>query len=111
MKDEYKKLRKQSVSVDKFLSENTLSPAMDVVNKNLILCKVDGTWEEFTPKMIATYFTHEVKSGSGYRTLGNVGGDWRMIDAIADDLVYVFKEINIEGLRKESRKYGLKTKF
>lgn len=104
----YSKLRKRSNAVDDFLSKNSLSPAMDIVNKNLILCRVDGTWEEFKPKTVARYYDVECNSGSGYRSLGNVGGDWRMIDAIASDLLSVFKQINMDGLQKEARRYGFK---
>lgn len=106
--DNYSKLRKQSKAVDDFLSENSLPPAIDIVNKNLILCKVDGTWEEFTPETVARYYGVECNSGSGYRSLGGVGGDWRMIEAIASDLLAVFKRINIDGLQKEARGYGFK---
>lgn len=106
--DNYSKLRKQSKAVDDFLSENSPPPAMDIVNKNLILCRVDGTWEEFTPKTVARYYAMECNNGSGYRSLGSVGGDWRMIDAIASDLLSVFKQINMDGLRIEARKYRFK---
>ena len=60
---------------------------------------------------VAAYFAHQSGSLSGARTLAGIFGDWRMIDAIAQDVLEYFKQVNVEGMRREARKLGLEPKF
>jgi len=60
---------------------------------------------------VARYFAHEAGSMSGGRSLAGIFGDWRQIDAIAQDVLEYFKVANIEGMRQESRRLGLVPKF
>lgn len=57
------------------------------------------------------YFAVEAQSLSGCRTLAGETGDWRCIDIIAQDCLEYFKIVNVAGLRRESKKWGLVPKF
>uniref|UniRef100_A0A6H1ZK72 Uncharacterized protein n=1 Tax=viral metagenome TaxID=1070528 RepID=A0A6H1ZK72_9ZZZZ len=60
---------------------------------------------------VAKYFARESGSISGGRSLVGIFGDWRQIDAIAQDVLEHFKVANVEGMRREARKLGLEPKF
>jgi hypothetical protein len=60
---------------------------------------------------VAKYFAHQAGSLSGCRSLAGITGDWRCIDNIAQDVLAYFKHINIEGMRRSARRYGLVPKF
>jgi hypothetical protein len=60
---------------------------------------------------VAKYYAEEARSMSGCRTLAGETGDWRPIDQIANDCLEYFKSVNIEGMRKVGKKYGLTPKF
>jgi hypothetical protein len=51
--------------------------------------KVDGELVTFTRRDVQHYFSHG-HGVSGVRSLGPVSGDWRMIDAIAQDAAAYF---------------------
>lgn len=51
--------------------------------------KVDGEDVTFTRRDVRRYFSHE-HGVSGVRSFGPVSGDWRMIDAIAQDAAAYF---------------------
>jgi len=48
---------------------------------------------------------------SGCRSLGPVVGDWRGVSNLAAECLEWFKFVNVDGLRRESRKAGLIPKF
>lgn len=61
---------------------------------------------------VAKYFRYEAQNiTSGCRTLAGIVGDWRPIDHIAQDCLSYFRQVNIEGMRREARKLGLIPKF
>jgi len=60
---------------------------------------------------VARYFQTEARSMSGCRTLAGIVGDWRPIDGIAQDCLEYFKEVNVEGMRREGKKLGMLAKF
>lgn len=60
---------------------------------------------------VAKYFAHQAGSMSGCRSLAGITGDWRCIDNIAQDVLEYFKQVNVIGLRRESRKLGLEPRF
>lgn len=61
---------------------------------------------------VAGYYAHEASNiTSGCRTIGDLTGDWRQIDSLAKECLEWFKYINVEGIRKETRKHGLEPKF
>lgn len=60
---------------------------------------------------VARYFAEEAPSMSGGRTLAGLFGDWRPIDSLAQYCLEYFKRVNVEALRRESRKWGLEPKF
>ena len=60
---------------------------------------------------VAKYYAREAISMSGCRTLAGIVGDWRQIDYIAQDCLEYFKQVNVEGMRKAGRKYGLEPLF
>jgi len=62
-------------------------------------------------KDVAEYFATQARSMSGCRTLAGITGDWRCIDNIAQDCLEYFKGVNVEALRRESRKEGIEPRF
>lgn len=87
------------------------------VTKEKIIIRVDDSWQgqnehTITIKDVAEYYAYEAGNLlSGCRTLGSITGDWRNIDAIAKECLEIFKHVNLEGMRRESRKLGLVPKF
>jgi len=87
------------------------------VTKEKIIINVDGGWQgqgehTITIKDVAEYYAYEANNLlSGCRTLGTITGDWRPVDRIAKECLEIFKCVNIEGIRRESRKLGLVPKF
>jgi hypothetical protein len=60
---------------------------------------------------VVEYFRTQARSMSGCRTLAGITGDWRPIDAIAQDCFEYFKNVNIVELRRAGRRVGLTPKF
>jgi hypothetical protein len=74
--------------------------------------RMDSKWHTVTLKDIAYYYAHDARNiSSGCRSLGSIVGDWRPIDNLAQECLYVFKQINIVGLRRACMKEGLEPKF
>ena len=73
----------------------------------------DGTAEEkVTLDDVVEYFaTQACNITSGCRTLAGIDGDWRMIDAIAQDCLTWFKEVNVDALREKARARGMEPRF
>ena len=70
--------------LQKVLDENGFS-YIGVIDKDTVQCLVDGELEVF--KRDDVYSGHPL---SGWANYGPVGGDHRMISAIADDMEEVF---------------------
>ena len=85
--------------------------------KTFVIVPLAEDWQyrarnvKVTIKDVALYFAREARSMSGCRSLAGIVGDWRPIDAIAQDVLEYFKQVNVEGMRRESRKLGLEPKF
>jgi hypothetical protein len=62
-------------------------------------------------KDVIKYFRYEACSMSGCRTLAGITSDWRPIDNLAQEILSYFKDVNVEALRRESRRAGLIPKF
>ena len=63
-------------------------------------------------KDVVTYYKNEANDMlSGMRSLAGIDGDWRSVDTLANECLEWFKFINIEELRRESKKAGLVPKF
>jgi len=60
---------------------------------------------------VAKYFATQARSMSGMRSIAGIHGDWRPIDNIAQEMLEYFKDVNVEALRRESRRAGLIPKF
>lgn len=61
---------------------------------------------------VAAYFRYEAPNlMSGCRTLAGVVGDWRPIDSLAQDCLAYFRQVNVEGMRREGRKLGMEPRF
>ena len=61
---------------------------------------------------VITYFkTQAPNITSGIRQLGSIVGDWRYVDAIAQDALNYFKEVNVVALRRAAKRAGLTPKF
>jgi len=93
-----------------------LNDYMEVKN-NVIYIRVAPDWEDAKPSkkkvkmsdVISYYARYSGSRGfmASYRTLGEIGGDWRPIDELAEECFEVFKELNIDKLRRLARKEGL----
>jgi len=87
------------------------------VTMEKVVIKVDGGWEGVDEHIViiadvAEYYAYEAGNLlSGFRTLGAIVGDWRNIDALAKECLEIFKRVNLEGMRRASRKLGLVPKF
>jgi len=87
------------------------------VTREKIIIKVNGGWEGVdehivTMTDVAGYYAYEAGNiVSGCRKLGAIVGDWRPIDRMAKECLEIFKRVNLEGMRRESRRLGLVPKF
>jgi len=61
--------------------------------------------------IIEYYKTEAINISSGMRSIAGFGGDWRFIDNLAKECLEWFKFVNIEVLKRESKKQGLDPKF
>ena len=61
--------------------------------------------------VVKYYATQAANITSGCRTIGTVTGDWRNIDYLAKESLKIFKVINMETLRRISKKWGLTPRF
>lgn len=88
-----------------------------ILNKNtLLICthdELDGDKKhKITIDDVVEYYATQANNiVSGIRKLGNIVGDWRPVDHIAKFCLEVFKQINIEELRKKSINRGLTPRF
>jgi hypothetical protein len=67
-----------------------------IENRDTLIVKTDKGEEKVTREEVAHYIKYETGSMSGLRQLGRIQGDWRPIDAIAEDCAWVFNEIDKE---------------
>jgi len=87
------------------------------VTREKVIIKVDGGWQgvdEHTVTIVdvARYYAHEAGNLlSGCRKLGAIVGDWRPVDRLAEECLAIFKCVNLEEMRRASRKLGLVPKF
>lgn len=63
-------------------------PWIKVIDRDHVETKVDGEWEVFSREH---QFSQQF--GSGLATFGPIMGDWRAIEAIADDIARAFEGI------------------
>lgn len=91
-----KELRRGKTYIDVGLAEDWQGPA------RALRVKIED---------VARYYAFEARSMSGCRTLAGETGDWRPIDYIAHDCLEYFKQVNIEGMRRAARRFGLVPKF
>ena len=71
--------------LQEILNDNGASH-IKVIDKNHVSTIVDGEEEIFSRSD-----TYGGSMGSGWATFGPVGGDWRMIETIAEDIQYCFE--------------------
>ena len=84
--------------------------------KTFVDVRIRDLWDDvFTLRVrikdIIRYFVTEARSMSGCRTLAGHTDDWRPIDNLVQEILSYFKSVNIDELRRESRKAGLIPKF
>jgi len=80
--------------------------------KTYIKVRTDQGIVKITMDDVAKYFADEADNiSSGIRTLAGIMGDWRPIDELAHMCLEWFKFVNVEGMRRVSRQYGLEPKF
>lgn len=61
--------------------------------------------------VVEYYRTQASYLSSGMRMIAGHYGDWRQIDALAQECMAWFKHVNVAQLRRQSRKVGLEPKF
>ena len=61
--------------------------------------------------VINYYATQANNIVSGCRTLAGYIGDWRPVDGLAKEALEWFKFVNVETLKRQSKKQGLTPKF
>ncbi len=61
--------------------------------------------------VVKYYATQATNITSGCRTISTVRGDWRNIDYLAKECLEIFKCLNMETLRRISKRWGLIPKF
>lgn len=66
---------------------------------------------KITIKDVAKYYAFQANGMSGIRTIAGFSTDWRHVDGIAKEALEYFKQVNVETLRKEAMKLGIKPKF
>lgn len=76
---------------------------IEIQDETTLLVKAGGETHKITRKDLAEYSKQE-GSQSGYRQLGSIGGDWRMIEDIANDVSYTFNKLD-ERLGKYKTSY------
>lgn len=57
------------------------------------------------------YATQATNIISGCRKIGTVSGDWRNINYLAQECLEIFKAMNMEALRRISKKWELTPRF
>lgn len=81
-------------------------------NRRIAVRMEDKKWHDVTVNDVAKYYKYEACNiVSGCRTLAGIVGDWRPIDNLASDCLYIFKELNIVGMRNAGIKMGLQPRF
>ncbi len=98
--------------------QEEIPPYIKGVGKTFIVVNAEsGFGEEASPRKITIsdvleyYRTQAPNISSGIHSLAGIHGDWRQIDSMAKEMLELFKCINIDGLRKASRKAGLTPRF
>ena len=67
---------------------------------------------KITIKDVVDYYKNwSWRIDTGIRGIAGFYSDWRWIDNIAKECLEWFKFVNVEALRRESRKAGLEPKF
>jgi len=61
--------------------------------------------------VVKYYATQATNITSGCRTISTFSGDWRNIDYLAKECLEIFKVINMETLRRISKKWRLTPRF
>ena len=86
---------------------------LSVKNRNTIIVNAGADWEGYknhtiTPGDVVCYYSGDARNiSSGCRSLGAITGDWRNINELAGECLYIFKIINKEALRREGKKCGM----
>ena len=65
---------------------------------------------KITPNDVAE-FCRTQQTGSSVRTLAGLDGDWRPIVDLAHLALGWFKQVNVEGMRRALRRFGLVPQF
>jgi hypothetical protein len=100
-----------------FLEWGEIPRWMSVKNRRTLIITAGSDWEGYkehtiTIEDVVEYYVSQAGNiVSGCRRLGSIVGDWRPIDNLAKTCLEVFKTINIDELRRVSKRYGLIPKF
>jgi hypothetical protein len=73
-------------------------PFIKIVNKDLLVVRTDKGVKKVSRTDLERYINVERGSMSGMRSLGEIQGDWREIDAIASDVSEVFNTMKKKKL-------------
>jgi len=85
---------------------------LKIKNTNRIAIKTDSKFKDITIDDVISYFKYDARNiSSGMRSIGNITGDWRPIDELAQMCLSIFKVLNIKRLKKTALQSGLEPKF
>lgn len=97
MTKKYNKMRTKSEKIINSINDILIemdSPAwLDIVNSKLILIQTEHGTNEVIPKHVKEYYDRYRCGMASYRYLGDISGDWRNIDNLAETCLYIFREL------------------
>ena len=80
-----------------------VSPYIEIVDQDTVRVKTsDWQGSKVTTVKRNTKVAHE--KGSGYMKVGNIGGDWRQIASLSEELSYIFAELKGSDIPKVNSK-------
>jgi hypothetical protein len=98
-------------------AKDLLGEFVQRAGKNFLVVKASNVFGEpttirITPTNLAEFYVTQARNlSSGIRTLAGLHGDWRPISDLANLALSWFKQVNIEGLRRATKRAGLTPKF
>ena len=98
-------------------AQQLLGDFVQQAGKSFLLANVADVFGEsqtikITPANLAEFYATQANNlSSGCRTLAGLTGDWRPVSQLADLALDWFKRVNVEGMRRAGRKFGLTPRF
>ena len=75
--------------------------------KSITINTSEGAKKVTIEDVVRYYATDARDMTSGFRQLGSIGGDWRPIDRLANEVLQYFKFVNRRAVEREAKQYGM----